>query len=241
MIKNGKQKILIYTILGILVLFGLVFFFASSLINRDKQIKSMEHKEIILPAPRTTGELSVEEALLKRRSIRNFKEEPLNLEEISQLLWAAQGVTDSRQELRTAPSAGALYPLEVYLAVKNVEGLSSGVYRYLPKEHKLILISEGNVGSYLAEAALGQGFIGEAPINLIFSAVLEITTTRYGKKGVQYVYMEAGHAAQNVYLQAESLKLGTVVVGAFNEERIREILKTPEEEMPLYIIPVGKR
>lgn len=199
-----------------------------------------EDASIILPQPNADSEVSIEKALLGRRSVREYKDEPLTLKEVSQVLWAAQGITAPQWGGRTAPSAGALYPLEVYLMVRKLEGVKPGVYRYLPKEHKLNGVLEGDVSADLAQAALGQTFIGTAPVSLVFTGVFERTTKKYGERGILYVYMEAGHAAQNVYLQVQSLGLGTVTVGAFHDEEIQKTLNLSEKETPLYIMPVGR-
>lgn len=191
-----------------------------------------------LPKPRYDGEISIEAALLRRRSVRAYSGEDLKLEEISQLLWAAQGIT-SPLGFRTAPSAGALYPLELYLAAGNVKDLDKGVYKYNSKEHALIKILDGDVREELARAAVNQRYVLEAAVDIVFSAIYERTTIKYGERGRRYVHMEAGHAAQNVYLQAISLNLGTVVIGAFLDERVKEILNMQEE--PLYIMPIGRK
>lgn len=162
------------------------------------------------------------------------------MNDVSQILWAAQGISSSQSGGRTVPSAGATYPLEIYLAVRRVEKLKSGLYLYLPEGHKLSKVSEGDFGLKLSKAALSQDFIKEAPMVLVFSAVFEKTTERYGDRGIRYVYMETGHSAQNVYLQVQSLGLATVVVGAFDEDEVKELLNLPEKETPLYIMPVGK-
>lgn len=194
---------------------------------------------ISLPEPQFKGEMSVEEALLKRRSRRIFKKEKLTLKEISQILWASQGITDSTLKKRTIPSAGALYPLEIYLVSKNIEGLPSGLFKYQPQNHELVKIFEKEISKDLAKAALWQDFISKAPAVLIISAIFEKTTKKYGERGIRYVFMEAGHVAQNIYLQAESLKLATVAVGAFDDEKIKKLLSIKEE--PLYIMPIGKK
>lgn len=202
--------------------------------------KVVSNTEIIkLPKPNYEGKVSVEEALLKRRSIREYKDEPLTLEEISQLLWAAQGVTSS-EGLRTAPSAGALYPIEVYFVAGKVEGLSAGVYKYKPEEHELLKIVDGDKRNELCDAALGQAWVREAPAVIVISALFERTTEKYGQRGERYVYMEAGHVAQNISLQATALNLGTVTVGAFDDEQVKKVLEIPAKEEPLYLMPVGK-
>jgi len=194
---------------------------------------------INLPQPRLDSEVSIEETLLRRRSIRDYSPEALTIEEVSQLLWAAQGITDPRG-FRTAPSAGALYPLEVYLVVGKVRGLSPGVYHYEPKGHRIIKVIDGDLRKRLASAALGQAWVKEGAISLVFTAVYHRTTRKYGDRGIRYVHMEVGHAAQNVYLQAVALGLGTVVVGAFFDEEVKEMLLLPPEEQPLYVMPVGR-
>jgi SagB-type dehydrogenase family enzyme len=194
---------------------------------------------IPLPPPWEDGKTSVERALRQRRSIREFSDASLSIQNVSQLLWAAQGVTD-QQGLRTAPSAGALNPLEVYVVVGSVRDLAAGVYRYLPKTHQLKRILKGDKRSELASAALGQSYVKNNAVVLVFSAVEKRTTGKYGRRGIRYIHMEAGHAAQNVYLQAVSLGLGTVTVGAFEDDRVRRIMKMSEEERPLYLMPVGK-
>lgn len=241
-----KNKVLV-SLCFLIFLVILTFYGKISLqtqkINKKQMVAKakISENEISLPVPNFEGNISVEEALKKRRSTRSYKNEPLALNEISQILWSAQGITDPSFGGRTVPSAGALYPLEIYLVAKNIKELPAGVFKYKPENHSLIKILEGEISGQLAKAALGQSFIAEAPAILIISGVFERTTKKYGERGVQYVFMEAGHAAQNVYLQAESLNLGTVTVGAFIDEEVKKILRMPEEEHPLYIMPVGKK
>lgn len=194
---------------------------------------------VFLPQPRVGGEVSVERALLTRRSVREYRNEPLTLAEMGQLLWAAQGVT-SPGGFRTAPSAGALYPLETYLVTGNVTGVAPGVYRYLPEQHALALTLTGDRRLELSIAALHQTAIGKAPASLLFSAVFPRSTGKYGKRGHRYVQMETGHAAENVSLQAIALDLGTVVIGAFDDDAVKRVTSLPPEEEPLAIMPVGR-
>lgn len=196
-------------------------------------------QSIELSMHQASGDVSVEEALRKRRSVREYSRKPLRLGEVSQLLWAGQGLTDPRG-LRTAPSAGALYPLELYVAIRNVERVPSGVYWYNPLEHKLIRTVQGDVRDELTAAALWQAWIGEGAIVIAFGAVYQRTTVKYGERGIRYVHIEVGHAAQNVFLQAVSLDLKAVVVGAFNDRRVQRILNMSEEELPLLLMPVGR-
>ncbi|MBI5057709.1 MAG: SagB/ThcOx family dehydrogenase [Nitrospirae bacterium] len=194
---------------------------------------------IKLPGPKHDSKISIEEALLKRRSVRSFKDSPLTLAEVSQLLWAAQGTTGSRG-LRTAPSAGALYPLEVYVAAGNVDDLPDGAYRYNPNKHELVRVADGDKRMELSNAALGQPSVRNAAAVIVFSAVYERTTVKYGDRGVQYVFLETGHAAQNVFLQTVPLEIGAVVIGAFYDDKVKNVLKMSDSEHPLYIMPVGR-
>ena len=194
---------------------------------------------IILPEPRKSVGISVEEALLERRSIRNYKDEAMTLTEVSQLLWAAQGITHPGG-YRTAPSAGALYPLEVYVVAGNVDGLLPGIYKYRPQGHELEKVAEGDVRGELCAAALDQECIEDGAVVLVFAAVYERTTGKYGERGVRYVHMEVGHAAQNVHLQAVSQGLGTVVVGAFDDGGVEKLLQMQDDERALCIMPVGR-
>jgi SagB-type dehydrogenase family enzyme len=194
---------------------------------------------ITLPEPALDSGTSVEKALLERRSVRDYREAPLTLAQLGQLLWAAQGVTD-RSGGRTAPSAGALYPLEVYAVIGDVDGLAAGVYRYRPDEHAVVKVLDGDRRKELARAALNQTWVSQGAIDIVITAIYERTTEKYGERGVRYVDMEAGHAAQSIYLQAVSLKLGTVTIGAFDDDDVKQVLGLPDNEAPLYIMPVGQ-
>ncbi|HUT76031.1 MAG TPA: SagB/ThcOx family dehydrogenase [Armatimonadota bacterium] len=191
-------------------------------------------ESIPLPPGATDGRVSLEQAVARRRSCRRFAPDPLTVEQLAQLLWAAQGVT-AAPNLRAAPSAGACYPLEVYIACEH------GVFRYHPREHALAKTAAGDRRSRLAQAALGQAFVAAAPVTLVFAAVYDRTTRRYGERGQRYVHLDAGCAAENAHLQAEALDLGSVAVGAFNDDAVAEVLELPEGEHPLYLIPVGRR
>jgi SagB-type dehydrogenase family enzyme len=193
---------------------------------------------IPLPRPDLSGPVSLEEAIRSRRSIRSFRSDGLDLSVISQLLWAAQGITDDRG-LRSAPSAGATYPLEVLVAVGTGEVLTAGIYRYQPERHALRRIGMGDRRGQLARAALNQMWMADAPMSLVLVADFARTTARYGDRGRRYVHMEVGHVAQNLYLQAEASGLATTVVGAFRDEEMAEILGLPASEEPLAILPVG--
>ena len=194
---------------------------------------------ILLPEPRFDGDVSVEGALRERRSVRSYKGEPLALSEVAQILWSAQGITSARG-FRTAPSAGALYPLELYVVAGNVKNLASAIYKYKPHEHRLFEIIPGDGRSQLSRAALHQSAIKEAPAVMLFCAVYERTTGKYGQRGIRYADMEVGHAAQNACLQAIALGLHTAVIGAFRDEEVKAIVRLPADEQPLYLVPVGR-
>lgn len=217
------------------ILFGLL---TIGLVITSFGQKPQKGEKMKLPEPKYSSEISVEAALKNRRSVRSYKNEPLTLEQVSQLLWSAQGKT-AKWGGRTAPSAGATYPLDTYLVVGNVTGLPKGVYKYDPEEHVIEIIKEKDVRKELSGAAWGQGFIAQAPINIVLAAIYRRTTGRYGERGIRYVHMEVGHVGQNISLQCETMGLGTVMVGAFSDERVKEILGIKGE--PLYIIPIGKK
>ncbi len=195
-------------------------------------------QEIVLPDPSAGGDVSVESAIGQRRSIRRFSNQPLSLEDVAKLLWAAQGIT-SRDGFRTAPSAGALYPLELYVVVGEVDSLAAGVYRYRPEGHRLRHVADGDFRKPLAAAALNQGWVRRAPAVLMITGVYERSAEKYGQRARRYTNIEVGHAAQNVYLQAVALGLGTVIVGAFHETEVQELLGLPTEHVPLALMPVG--
>lgn len=195
---------------------------------------------IRLPAPVYESKTDLNKALQERRSVREYRNEPLLLAHISQLLWAAQGVT-SLGGYRAAPSAGALYPLEVYVVAGNVTGLPAGIYKYSPPQHTLSKTADGDKRAALARAALGQDWAAGAPAIIAISAVYERTTGKYGERGTRYVHMEVGHVGENIALEAVSLGLGTCMVAAFSDGDVKRVLGLPAEEHPLYLIPVGKK
>jgi len=199
----------------------------------------------ILPSPKTDGNISVERALANRRSHRSFQDRALTAEQLSQILWAAYGITSPMQGqalrggLRTTPSAGASYPLEIYAIIGNVEGIEQGVYRYIADGHKIVRVIDRDVRTELTEAALGQRMVRDAPVSIFYSVIFSRITGRYGDRGRMYAFMEVGHSAQNIYLQAEALGLGTCAIGAFIDNRVRQVLQLPANEEPLYLLPIG--
>jgi len=187
---------------------------------------------VTLAKPKQDGPMSLEKVVATRRSRRDFLPKSLTLEQTGQLTWAAQG-RDAQSRYRTVPSAGATYPLELFVVTGD------GLFRYLPSKHALEKLTEQDLRAELASAAWGQEFIGAAPLTLVFAAQFSRTTKHYGQRGVRYVYMEAGHAAQNVHLQAEALGLGSVAVGAFDDSSVSKALSLPNDLEPIYMVAAG--
>jgi SagB-type dehydrogenase family enzyme len=235
-IPNKKNSIFIFVIWILLFICHLDFGICHSLFAADEKGGAMKDKKdvmIELPAPQLKTNVSLEEAIYRRRSKRNFAKKDLTLQQVSQILWAAQGITEGKRALRSVPSAGALYPLEIYVVKKD------GLFHYIPEGHKLKLISGEDMRDSLADAAWGQGFVREASVDVVICAVYSRVTSRYGERGVRYTDMEAGHAGQNIQLEAVSLGLGSCLVGAFDSKGVSALLNLPQDQEPLYIIPVG--
>lgn len=223
------------------LLAGLAFFLAMVFGPSPTLLSDMKEKAMIsLPEPTRDGRISLEAALQDRRSVRFYSEEPLTLGEVSQLLWAGQGITRGGK-FRTAPSAGALYPLEIYLVAGRVESLEPGIYRYLPLAHELESVAGGDRRDELARASLNQGAISQAAINFVITGVYQRTAAKYGERALRYIHMESGHVAQNISLQATSFGLGTVVIGAFVDDAVQRVLMLEKNTLPLSIMPVGRR
>jgi len=187
--------------------------------------------DLQLPKPILKGSKSLEECIYERESVRSYKEKVIEIEEISQILWATQGKKGSK---RTVPSAGATYPLEIYVTIKN-----KGYFYYNYSKHVLEYITDKDLSNKLVEASWNQHFIAEAYLNVIICAIFERTIERYGQRGVRYVYIEVGHCAQNVHLEAVALGLCSVPIGAFEDDKVKEVLKLKKQIEPLYIIPIG--
>ncbi len=209
----------------------------------------MNKTEIRLPPPQLKGKLSLEETIEKRRSVRTFRAEALTLSQLSQILWAAQGLSGERT-LKTAPSAGATYPLEIFVFIgkqgitageaQPVSGeIQAGIYHYEAHSHSLSLHKPGDSRPDLARAALNQEFLLEAPVDIVVCALYDRTCSKYGRRGERYTHMEVGHVGENIHLQAVALDLATVEVGAFRDEEVRQTLGVDEQLRPLYIMPVG--
>jgi SagB-type dehydrogenase family enzyme len=230
------------------------FFLAGAVSQEGYEAMAQDTSQVIqLPAPRLDGTYSLEKAVATRRSVREFKNEALSIAALSQLAWAAQGVTEKMDApenwtwgtwqggKRTAPSAGALYPLELYILVGNVDGIKPGVYKYRPQTHQLAKIASGDRRKELAAAALGQSWLQSAPCVFIVTAVYQRTAVKYGERGTRYVHIEVGHTVQNICLQAVALDLGSTMVGAFKDEEVKKVVGAALDEEPLAIVPIGKR
>ena len=199
----------------------------------------MEGEKMKLPEPKLEGSTSLEEVLSLRRSIREYREAEISVEQVSQLLWSAYGIT-SGEGYRTAPSAMALYPLEIDLVAGAVTDLPAGVYRYSPIDHSLKISKEGNLIQELAGTTFDQAFVGQGAAVVVFSAVYERTAAKFGDQGAKMAHLDLGHSAQNLHLQATALGIGTVVVGAFRPDEVSQLLGLPGNEEPLYLMPLGK-
>jgi SagB-type dehydrogenase family enzyme len=210
----------------------------------------MKQTTIKLPAPRLQGHVSLEETILRRRAVRRYSKKPLLLSQLGQILWSAQGITGTRQ-FRAAPSAGATYPLEIYVVIgkqcivdgetkQDLQELQAGIYHYETNSHSLSLHTSGDSRLDLARAALNEEFIAKAPVNIVICALYHRTSYRYGKRGERYVHMEVGHVGENIHLQALALGLWTVEVGAFDDGAVTRVIGVNEQIMPLYIMSVGK-
>ena len=209
-------------------------------ISLNNENENFDLQDMIqLPEPTTDGNVSLEKALTLRRSVRSYSNEALTLKDISQLLWSAQGITNERG-FRTAPSAGATFPLEMFVVVNNVNGLSKGVYHYSPFENTLKLIHLNDISAELMQASHSQSMIIESGAIIVFGAIFERTTDRYGERGIRYVYNEIGHASQNLHLQAAAMELGTVVIGAYRDEEVEGVLNLDPDIRVLYMMPIGK-
>lgn len=201
-----------------------------------------EEKGVIrLSKPAHDGKVSVERAIKERRTIRSFQPKGLTLGQLSQLFWAAQGITDERNGLRAAPSAGALYPLDIYAVVGDggVEGLKSGVYHYQPETHSIQLVRKGDKRKGVASASLWQIWMARAPVMFVITSEYERITRKYGKRGIRYAHIEVGHVGQNIFLQSGALGWAAGIVGAFHDNAVAEAIGAPEAHEPLIIMPVG--
>jgi len=209
--------------------------------EKEKEYEGAQ--EIVLPDP-SQGNLTLEEAIDRRRSIRDYSGRPLPIASVSRLLHASSGITGEGGDphLRSAPSAGALYPIETYVVAYRVEGIPSGIYHYRPSGHRLELIREGDFRDEFIAAGLHQDMAGRCNLLYILTAVFRRATWKYGERGYRYAYIEAGAMSQNIYLQATSLGLGSVVMGAFFDDRVLDLIGVDgRKEAPILLQAVGTR
>lgn len=215
---------------------------------RDREGVEIMGEEVLLPLPAKVSAITVEEAILLRKSVREWSNSPITIEQLSMILWASQGVVEEIGGWlrRAAPSAGATYPLEVYVVIgergvlfNNGDYLGAGVYLYNYARHSLRLVKRGDFRDELWAASLWQEWVRSAPVSIVICAVYERTTQRYGERGIRYVHLEAGHVGQNIYLMSTALGLGTVAIGAFYDDEVARVIGAGPDERPLYIFPVG--
>lgn len=213
-------------------------------VQADKTIKKVcQEGEMKLPEPRTDGDVSLEKCIKGRRTIRDFIPMELTLKQLSQILWAAQGITEDNGFKRAAPSGGALYPMDIYAVIgkDGVKGLNEGVYHYEPGTHGVSRISDGDRRGSVAKAALSQKWMAKAPVNILITAEYGRICSKYGKRGIRYAMIEAGNVGQNIFLQSGALGLSAGIVGAFHDKDLIEAVNIPKDHQPLLIMPVGYR
>jgi len=199
---------------------------------------------IKLPAPFLENGVSLWRALQARRSIRSFQDNTISVESLAVLLWASQGVTGVAGDtlFRTAPSAGGLFPIETYLVVNKVIDLQEGLYHLFLPEWELEFLSADKLGPGLAHAALGQTIMAESAVSFVWTAVIKRSTWKYRQRAYRYIYLDAGHICQNLYLACESLKLGCCAVGAFFDDEANQLLGVDgNEETAIYMAAAGKK
>lgn len=214
--------------------------------SEEKNVMIPSKNSYVLPIPMFDSNVSIEEAMAWRRSIREYEDDPILIEHLSKILWASHGINELNFEFRTTPSAGATYPLEIYVVIseygtliESSKYLDPGSYKYDTKTHSIELKKKGRLDKELAKASLNQEWVQKAPINIVICSMFKRTERIYGDRGKRYVYIESGHAGQNIYLIAAALNLGTVAIGAFHDDEVKNVIGADENEEPLYIMPIG--
>ncbi len=241
MTKKGLLTLILIIIIlaAALSAFFLYFSIPTKTENPSRAVMAV----VKLPDPDLNGSMSVEEAIQNRRSVREYANKSLSIKDVSQLMWAAQGITDKQTNFRAAPSSGRTYPLEIYLVVGKggVEGVEEGVYHYNNTNHELEKILSGDKRSELSKAADGQAWVANAPVNIVITGSYQRTMNKYGNNNlsIRFVHLEAGHAGENIYLQATARGLVTVSLGSFNDNTVKTLLNIQADETTLYIFPVG--
>ena len=240
--KRSKTVLVII----VLLLAFLVAYVALTVFNQSSKVEYQSRVVLgtySLPAPEVSSSVSVDQAIQNRRSVRSFSTTPLTLNDVSQLLWASQGITDSEKNFRAAPSASRVFPMEMYLVAGNgtVQGLEPGIYHYNPYNNTLEKTVEGDLRYNLSQAADQQKWVNDAPISLVIIGNYQKMRDKYPDERIstRFVDLEAGHIGENIYLESESLGLGTVAIGSFNDDQMINLLKLPSNETPIYIYPVG--
>lgn len=217
--------------------------FSSRIAEAAGRIVNHRKEEAVkLPEPIRNGDMPLEQALQERRTVRSYQNKPMTLRQLSQMLWAAQGETSSDGK-RAAPSAGALYPLDVYAVVgaNGIADLKAGVYHYQPTAHSLSIVTRGDVRKAVSQVSLYQSWMARAPVNLVITAEYARICGKYGERGVRYAMIEAGHVGQNIFLQAEALGIRAGIVGAFDDDGLIRKLNTPDTHRPLLVMPIGHK
>jgi SagB-type dehydrogenase family enzyme len=237
---DKKKRLVIICLIIIFIGISSVYYFSGT----NKTTSNTRHviATVSLPNPQLTGNLSVEASIQNRRSVRHYSNQSVTLGNVSQILWSAQGITDTQNQLRAAPSAGQVYPLEVYvIAGPNVSGLQEGVYQYEPSNNTLEMLMNGDLRSDLSNIADGQPWVKQAPLDILITGNNQKMIDKYPNKdlSIRFVDLEAGHAGENIYLQAESLGLVTVSLGSFDSNQLNQKFELPNNETPLYIFPIG--
>jgi SagB-type dehydrogenase family enzyme len=228
LLSSAVKIAVVFTIVTMLCQTGMVL--TSSQAQEQKTATGV----IDLPQPVTDGSISIEKALSERRSVRSYSDKPLSLTDVSQILWAAQGITEPKRGLRTAPSAQASYLMKIYLLAGKVTDISMGMYQYQPLGHRLVKIADGDIKTTLYNAA------PQKPINNAPAAIV-ITGLSKKAKNPFWIYLEAGHIAQNICLESVSRNIGTLTMAGFNPEEVKKALKLPDDEQPVYIMPIGRK
>lgn len=240
--KIGIIIVLIVIFIGVL---GAYYFYQPTKSNSTATPNRYVINVTYLPAPQLSGNLSVETAIQNRRSVRSYSNETISISNVSQILWSAQGITDNQNNLRATPSAGQVYPLEIYVVVGNstVTGLAPGAYHYVPSNNTLEKTVNGDLRSHLSSIATEQEAVNQAPVDFIITGNYQKMINKYKDPTLctRFVDLEAGHAGENIYLQAESMGLVTVAIGSFNETQMIQLLELPQNETPLYIFPLGHK
>jgi len=210
----------------------------------DQEPASFAPRSIPLPPPEISAGPGIWEVLRKRRSTRDYRQDPLNLKELANLLWATQGVTVKAPApwFRTAPSAGALHPIDTYLIVNQTRGLASGIYRLKVEDFTLELKKTGDFSARIAEAALDQDIARNAAVVFVWVAVIQRSRQKYRQRAYRYIYLDSGHLAQNLYLAATAMDLGCCAIAAFFDEEVNQIVGVDgTEETTVYLATIGKK